>query len=292
METDIPTGSDAGHDEEALARQNSRAAGGPMTQQYCLWAIVFVLAVIALGLGGAGLSMGNEALDLAKSNSKAILLNTQTVVDVEKLANFGPPTTSWQQPPAPAVPSPPAPGLPVPVPAPAVTPPPVEPTAPPGPDYSQEVGTRNPRWFHTGHDAYESIAGSQYNQEHHSFTLAGLFCHTQDMAMCSYDDICPRGQSRPPFRGGPPGIEDDGKQWAPFITEGVSNASSQAGGTWVMVGTIPEDDGGTVENMLGNCWTWSEWMNGLGMDIEDSYPEENRRWVLCCEREVDGDRRE
>ena len=153
----------------------------------------------------------------------------------------------------------------------------------------EEINQFNPQWFETSHMDYQELFSDPANEQLHSHALAGLFCVSQDLFLCSYEDYCPNGIESTPFAGGPPDsvsnswstIEE--VQWAPLYTDDTDAEFSNSGGAWVQVGKVPESDGGDEDNGYAQCWDYDDWMNGEGVDIETIWDEDHRRWILCCE---------
>ena len=146
----------------------------------------------------------------------------------------------------------------------------------------------NAKWFQTSDPAYGNIMNNEVNSELHSHTLAGLFCHTQDMFLCTYQDYCWGGQGSWPYMTtgaesenviGPHSNAQSGPpvQWAPMYSDDVSSDGSE--NDWVQVGKLD------YNGEAGTCWGYRDWTRGYGGDIEDSTEIPNRMWILCCEKE-------
>ena len=222
--------------------------------------LTFSLLAVAIALGAASLQRSNEALALANQaidNDKDMMTISDSTQWVEEDKDY------W------TAPAPPI-------------------TTPSAPISKPTPHPLNPKWFNTEHDKYQSIISSESNVPHHSHILAGLFCHHHNLWLCPYDAYCPNGQGNDPYGGGPPKTNNwdtiSQKQWSPFVTlEDATSSVGSEGGTWVQIGSVPETDGGIEGNGYGTCWTWSDWMNGGGGDIEHAVREEHRRWILCCD---------
>lgn len=151
----------------------------------------------------------------------------------------------------------------------------------------------NPKWYSTSDEKYSTLIEENRNEGHHSHLMAGLFCLEFDLFLCGYNEYCPNGKSKQPYKDGPPKTANwnslEAVQWAPILTTETSDLSSNQGGSWVQVGSIPESDGGSIDNEHGSCWTYDDWGKGSGGDIEDEWTEDHRRWILCCETEDTGE---
>ena len=144
-----------------------------------------------------------------------------------------------------------------------------------------------PKWFTTTGVQYQLFLSSISDQVEkvHAYDAAGLFCQSQQRELCSYHTYCPNGQGNNPYPGGAPLPEAhsfnslEESQWAPFNTH--SNAQEM---DWVQIGTIPTSMEGNEDNDYGRCYEYNKWTNYLGGDIEERISEDNRRWILCCEK--------
>ena len=163
---------------------------------------------------------------------------------------------------------------------------------------SHSAPANQPKWFQTTNSNYVTLL-NDHDEAQHSHLIAALFCSNQNLQLCSLEDYCPGGRKSSPFQGGPPLTVPnqssannynslEAVQWAPYKLENPSAANSAAGGTWVQVGTVAAEDGGSVGNGNGQCWEWAAWnKNGDVTDIEIEWNEDHRRWILCCEKEND-----
>ena len=163
---------------------------------------------------------------------------------------------------------------------------------------SPSSASGGPRWFQTSQQEYESFLSLALQDYDDPVSLAGLFCDSQDMALCGYDEYCPGGRGGEPHNGGPPSLllsstgdshtwsTLEETQWAPF-RNGYPPDDGQDGydggdGGWVQVGIIPDVDGGGVDVGYGRCYTFSDWIGIEDDGIEDIVTEDHRRWILCC----------
>ena len=139
----------------------------------------------------------------------------------------------------------------------------------------------NPQWFDTSHVAYRlhEKLRDDLDKEGNSHDVAGSFCKSRGMELCTYDVYCPNGFGSNPYPGGPP-LSDKQTQWAPFNNNGTDS--------WVQVGIIQSEDGGNADNNFGCCYDYSVWnTNDKQKDVEDTVAEESKKWILCCETDDD-----
>lgn len=150
------------------------------------------------------------------------------------------------------------------------------------------------QWFLTSHPDYMNIVNNEANQDIHPHMLAGLFCHTQSLFLCTYNDYCPSGRGSDPYTGGDigphinPGSVGPVNQWAPMYSDDVSYNGSL--NDWVQVGEITYGEEEDEEH--GKCWSYNDWTRGSGGDIVDVWNMRHRNWILCCEKESEKEKRE
>jgi hypothetical protein len=171
-------------------------------------------------------------------------------------------------------------------------------TQPPRPTYSPapspSSGESTKVWYQKTSFQYESfLQGMLQEQESiDGSNLASLFCESQDMILCGYDDYCPDGQGYDPHPGGPADLQMywdnalEESQWAPYSYRTSLGSSVVNGGDWVQVGTISEMDGGGPETNYGRCYTYANMNanpNMISADIEESVAEDHMEWILCCQ---------
>ena len=168
------------------------------------------------------------------------------------------------------------------------------PTSKPATSAPTKPDPLNPKWYSKTHREYQRLIDmhEETGAIIHTYDVAGMLCQKEDLWLCPYDSYCPNGKGSDPFNGGPPETHNsdtlEETQWAPFYPGG-SYENVEQGAHWVQIGTLSKDDGGTENNDFIKCWTYDDWYGGHDLDITDLWEDKNRFWILCCEKEEEGE---
>ena len=140
---------------------------------------------------------------------------------------------------------------------------------------SSASASQLPLWFTTDNPSYQAILHNEYNQGQTAHNLASLFCHIQNLFLCTHSDYCSDGALfAEPSSGAASAAGPAPIQWAPMFPDAATGTGA-ADDSWVQV-----DHYGAGE---GKCYSYSAWTRGAGKRAEEAWGENHRKWVLCCE---------